>query len=287
MKYKLLHKNTGTKPIIFSEINTELDIFDICFVPDKGYFFTSNQCLGYIDLKGNVNNSFIGKEGVNYIKHGFKEGVTFSDPSAICFNSPIGQLMVVEKNGKNLRSVNINDSYYCLSAMRSMDDEVVDKVFKKPYQVGKTSIFANGYNVSWTMERLNLVFNCWNRETIKILGSGKGGYSSASHLGCHGISRPSGLLIDKNILYVSDKNNHCIRSFSNCDKIIAGHPIKSDIKPEKLVIVNGRLYFIDRDTVKCVSFSDANSKINSEYDDSRVISITEASQNKLAILIKE
>lgn len=292
MIYKILCKSFGSKPVLFTKIKSDFEIHDFCFAINIGYFFTSNQCIGHVDLRGNVFYPFIGREGENKITHGFREAVTFSDPSAICFSQTNRVLLVVEENGKRVRSIDTIDDYYCLTAVNNVDEDKVDTFYRRKYPLGKTSIYTDGYNLSWTMDNLNLVFNSWNSNTLKVIGCGKGGYASSSLESYHCINKPSGLLIKNNTLYVSDKRNHCIRAFSKEDKIIVGHPIISDIEPEKIISIKNAFYFIDRGSVKCLS--SFNTKPFIEYSGESVISIAVASNDsvisnsdKLAILIRE
>ena len=112
MIYKLAYKTLGVKqnPLI-SEFQINHEIKDICFVPNIGFFFTANQCLGKIDLLGKVEFPFAGKEDIAVVENGYLQKVTFKDPSGICYSEKLDSIIVSECSGKRLRGLKIKDQY--------------------------------------------------------------------------------------------------------------------------------------------------------------------------------
>lgn len=298
MMYKLIHKYIGTQQSeIFAEIEINALIDDICSVNNLGYFFLANQCMGYINTKGEVYYPFIGQEGVKGINETgtFKEQIVFSNPSSICYDAFRNVLFVLEDNGKTVRTINLGDNYYSIGFLKNEWKSVFDKIFSNSYPIGKTAITSENGNVCWLSEFLNRVF--YTNEKMVVLGNPTEGYATSNHENGFCFNCPSGVIIKDGILYVSDKKNHCIRSFGLNSyyrgvidhSVICGHPLNSTIEPEKIIFVNKSLFFIDKKSVYLNRIiSGESAKIYSPELSGSVASICLGLQaNKLSILIQE
>lgn len=286
--YKLLQKSVGTKQIEdFAEIKIDTPIYDICSSDKLGYFFVSNQCIGHIDLNGKVKFPFIGQEGEKGDSCAFRDQVLFSDPSAICYNSSNKLLLVLEDNGRLIRGINTEDDYYCSILMTKEVQAVLNHIYSSPYPQSKNSISSCGHNICWASSLLNRFFVAWGFYTMRVFGNGHAGYSTSNHESKYSLNCPSGIDVKDNIVYVSDKNNHCIRMFGGetGHSICFGNPTSSNLYPEK-IIVDKKIFYIDGKGVYAIN--SLGEKAYNVYSSESIISICHGlHKNKISILIKE
>ena len=175
---------------------------------------------------------------------------------------------------------------------------VLDQIYQANYPEGKTSIATDGHNICWSSSLLNRFFNTWASNPVQVFGNGTEGYSISNHSRGHGLNCPSGIVIKKNVIYVSDKNNHCIRAFGGdtVHSIYHGHPTNPDhssIYPEKIILSNNTLFYMDGKNVNYLGSSKnviEPYKIYSSDSNESVgmaVSICQnLQQNKISILVK-
>jgi hypothetical protein len=286
MIYKLQHKILGVKQdSSFSEFKLDYEIKDICFVPSVGFFFIANQCLGKIDMFGKMVFPFAGKIDVSIIENGYLQRSTFKDPSSICYSKTFDSIIVSECGGKEIRALKIKDDYYTSKIFSNNFDGTINQLFQNKFDNGKTFVNASDARVVWGNCSANYVFSVWNLDYLSIYGSGKSGFTYSNIKEKNKMTNPSGACYMKNILYVSDKNNHCIRFFGEKEYGIIGKPLSKNIYPEKIVCVKDRLYFIDRGMLRYVISS--NGEFPVIVENKSIVSICEGDKDKLAILVGE
>jgi hypothetical protein len=287
MKYKILYKPTGLKyPEVFATFQIEAQIQDFCYANEYGFFFLADCCLGQITSDGSLIYPLIGKPGECLSKDGFKQGVRFSNPSSITFQSSNKKLFVVEDFGCKICSLEILQDYYRLPAYSNDIQRKINYFYIRPITSGKTSIAINQNFIAWSTSKMHRVFMLLYGSKFISFGSGTAGFSVASSLEYHNFNCPSGLAErDKQVL-VSDKMNHCIRSLGeDGHDIIVGHPYDQSIEPEKLVFINNILCFISKNSIfRMASLTSAPLNI---FSDDGLVSFTNAPLEKIAILVKE
>lgn len=285
MIYKIVYKTLGVKNTsLFSQFNLDYEIKDICFANGLGFFFTANQCVGHIDLLGKLVFPFAGQENVSAIENGYLSRVIFSDPCGICYNDHSNTIMIVECGGKRIRSLNINDAYYSSAPFANNFDNKLNGLLQDKYNGGKTFITSCESYVVWGNCSANYVFSVWNIDSMSVYGDGKTGFTYSNIQDKNRMKNPSGACFMKGALYISDKNNHCIRFFSTNDDSygIIGKPLSNSVFPEKIICVSDKLYFIDNNVLKSV--------LKNEMvivQDEMVISICKGEKDRIAILIGE
>jgi hypothetical protein len=286
MIYKLVHKTLGVKQnSLFSEFKLDYEIKDICFVPSIGFFFTANQCLGKVGLLGEIVFPFAGKVDVSIIENGYLQRSTFKDPSGICYSKLLESIMVSECGGKRIRKLKIKDGYYTNSHFANRFDNTIDNLFQNKYDGGKTFISECDRCVVWGNCLANYVFSVWDLDYLSIYGNGKSGFTYSNIKEKNKLTNPSGACYMKNVLYISDKNNNCIRFFGDDGYGVIGKPLNKDIYPEKIVCIKDRLYFMDRNTLRYVVPSKEEFPIIEE--NASIVSICNGDKDQLAILIGE
>lgn len=280
---KLVHLDKSRKTESFAEINLE-EIKDICFAKGHGYFFISNFCIGNIDLFGKITYPLVGKPGISQVSKGFRANLTLDNPSSLCYSENGKRLLVVCRNGSRVVSLDILNDYYCLPAFSNTVDKSIDPFFNINTKNGGTSIVSDGGNIGWTASSTHRAFIVSN-SVLRIIGNGKAGYSIANKEEYASMNSPSGIILKGNDVMIADKQNHCVRVFSDkTHSVLMGHPLNSDVLPEKMVLVKDSLYIMDKNEIKLM-FSSKTKPVSIHKAD--IISFTLGINDNLAILVKE
>lgn len=280
---KLIHLDSSRKQEVFAEFNGSIK--DICFVKDCGYFFISDCCMGKIDLFGKIDYPIVGKPGVSVFTKGFKQSATLEDPSSLCYQKNGERLFVVCKKGFRVVSLEIRNDFYCLPAFSNVIDHKIDPFNNINTKNGKTCISTDGNVTGWIASSSNRVFVVSN-SGLRIIGNGKAGYSIADKEEYTSMNNPSGIVLKGETVMVSDTLNHCIRTFNGKNhSILEGHPVNSDIFPEKIMALKDALYIMDRNEIKLMFSS--KTKPVTIYKASKIVSFTVGVRDQLAILVEE
>lgn len=287
--YKLLQKTIGVKQLsVIAKINIK-EINDICYSDNYGFFFLSNQCVGLLDKSGNLKYPILGKEGQIGEKAGYAGTSILENPTSIFLIESLGELLVLEEYGKLIRSINLRNNYDNIWKIPSNAQDKVNKIMVRDYSGSITSLFSNNYDIAWGNSKLNIVFILNRNGNLRTIGSEEVGFSISNKDNGYMFNEISGLSINGDRVYVSDKNNHCIRSF-NLDenrivnhRIDIGNPMTSEISPKKSLFIKDNIFFISENRI--VTLMD--NKVNDIYLSDNIVTITNGPQNKLTILEKE
>ena len=289
--FKLLQKIIGVKQLsVIAKVDIK-EISDICYSDKFGFFFISNQCLGLINKSGKLEYPILGNEGEAGDNIGEEEFSLLNNPTSIIFRESTGEIFIIEKYGKTIRTINTREDYSSKRYLSDASQKTIDKIFVRECIEGKTAIGLDAHTISWTNSLLNMVFILKYNGDIRIIGGEKEGYSISNSDEKYMFNRPSGIAISNNNIYISDMNNHCVRRFginnqkNIANHIVAGHPLKLDISPKKLLVINDNLLFISNNSVK--SYISGNKTYNDIYISDNIVSITNGPQNRLTILEKE
>ena len=269
MKYNLIYKKSGVKIIkkILS-IEAASTIIDFCCVKDG--FFIVEETICYLI---NLNNEIIFEKdfGSNVIR-------------AVCScNNDIYAL--TRNNGEIINIITGQDW------IRGNEKKKFAKQFEnlKDYS---GYIYCNNMHMVVSIEELNKCYIFDVNETYRVIGNGRREFSLSSDVLKSGISRPKGIVLFNNNLYISDYGNGCIRSFQNIDddsthKLLLGHPTNTNkhIKVNKLFIINKNLYYNSGDTIYQSSINNDNQVIyykddkiknmSISYDGTKIITLVE------------
>jgi len=289
--FKLLQKIIGVKQLsVIAKVDIK-EISDICYSDKFGFFFISNQCLGLINKSGKLEYPILGNEGEAGDNIGEEEFSLLNNPTSIIFRESTGEIFIIEKYGKTIRTINTREDYSSKRYLSDASQKTIDKIFVRECIEGKTAVGLDAHTISWTNSLLNTVFILKHNGDIRVIGGEKEGYSISSSDEKYMFNRPSGIAISNNNIYISDMNNHCVRRFginnqkNIANHIVAGHPLKLDISPKKLLVINDNLLFISNNSVK--SYISGNKTYNDIYISDNIVSITNGPQNRLTILEKE
>ena len=280
---KIVYLDKSKKPETFAEFNSD-KIRDICFVKDRGFFFISNHCIGMVDLFGNTTYPFLGKPGVSKTGRGFRDNLTFDNPSSLCHRESGKSILVVCGMGNRIVSLNLMDDYYCLPAFSNDIEHRLDPLFNINTKDGKTSVVTDGMDIAWIVSSIHRAFVV-STSGLRIIGNGKAGYSISSKEEYSSMNKPEGIAMNGRTVTISDTANHCIRTFNeNNHSLVDGHPIDSGTMPGKIVRLKDSLYMMDGNEVK-VMFS-SKTKPVSLYK-GNVVSIAIGTQNRLAVVVED
>lgn len=282
--FKLLQKTTGIKQLsTLAKIDLK-EINDICYSDKFGFFFISNQCLGLLNNNGKLEYPILGREGVTGSDVGFREYSLLKNPTSIAFRESSEEIFIVEDSGKIVRSINANDK-----SNRYISSEIqksINKILLREYSSGETSICLDNNTIAWTNSLFNMIL-VLNINGLRVIGCEKRGYSISNEDSYCMFNGIRGITINNNSLYVSDYNNHCIRSIGldhgSEKKIVIGHPLSNTLFPKKLLFMKDSLLFIDNNSIK----SYINNKYNTIYESDNIITITNGPQKKIIILENE
>lgn len=289
--FKLLQKIIGVKQLsVIAKINIK-EINDICYSDKLGFFFTSNQCLGLLNKSGELKYPILGNEGESGDKIGLADFTLLNNPTSLIFKDNSEELFILERYGKTIRAISTRDNYNNRRCISDSSQKTIDKILVREYSAGNTSIGLDKNTIAWTNSVSNIILILKCNGSIRVIGSGKEGYSISNNDDKYAFNGTSGIAINNNNIYVSDMNNHCIRRFGIENQnhignhIVAGHPLKSEISPKKLLVINDNLLFISNNAVK--SYISGNKSYNDIYVSDNIISITNGPQNRLTILERE
>jgi len=285
--FKLLQKIIGVKQLsVLAKINVN-NINDICYSDRFGFFFIANQCLGLINNSGNILYPLLGKENEIGYKTGLSENSLLNNPTSICLKSD-NEILILEDYGKLVRTVNIKNNYNNVSNISDVNRKKIDKLLPRNYNNGNTSICYSSGNIVWTNSLFNLILLLKKDGKLISIGDGSEGYNISNKFCGFKFNGVNGLSMINNNLYISDTNNHCIRNI-NIENIThdvpIGHPIKSNMSPKKMIVVNENIVFQDNSGIE--SYSKGGKLHNSVYISNSIVSITNGPQNRLTILEKE
>lgn len=290
--YKILNKIVGVnKFTIFTEFESLENIEDICFVPEKGYYFISNQCLGHIDMDKKLNFPIVGKEGVSGYKRGFYKQVVFNNPTSLCYNKDEKTLMVVEKNGQRICCLNLLDEYYTLDFILPSVADIIDPLYIKPNMSNKSKgtkvIYANDC-LCWSSELIHTIFRLDYKDALTIYGNGKGWFAMSEYPEANSFNKPKGVCLINRKLIAVDSGNYCIRMLNEKENnVIYGHPLKKENAENigKIIFIKNLLYYINNSTICGLTLNKGN--VFSVYkSENEVISFTDGQNNSISILEK-
>jgi hypothetical protein len=290
--YKIVNKIVGVnKFTIFAEFEHPSHIEDICFVPEKGYYFLSNQCVGHINMDKKMQFPVIGKEGISGYKRGFYKQVVFDNPTSLCYNKDEKTLMVVEKNGQRICCLNLLDEYYVLDFILPNITDIINPLFAKLNMANKSKgtkiTYANDC-VCWSSELIHTIFRLDYKESLTVYGSGRKWFSMSEYPEVNSFNNPKGLcLINKKLIAV-DSGNYCIRNLNGKDNsIIYGHPLKKENAENigKILFIKNLLYYINNNTVCGLTLNKGNT-FSVYQTENEVISFTDGQNNSISILEK-
>jgi len=289
--FKLLQKIIGVKQLsVIAKINVK-EINDICYSDKFGFFFTSNQCLGLLNKSGKLEYPILGNEGEAGDKIGLADFTLLNNPTSLIFKDNSEEIFTLERYGRTIRVISARDNYNNRRCISDSSQKTINKILVREYSDGNTSIGLDKNTIACTNSSSNIILILKCNGDVRAIGSGKEGYSISNSDDKYAFNGTSGIAINNNNIYVSDMNNHCIRRFGIenqnhiVNHIVAGHPLKSDIFPKKLLVINDNLLFISNNAVK--SYISGNKSYNDIYVSDNIISITNGPQNRLTILEKE
>lgn len=286
MNYKILQMALRHQPTVFCEFQLEQKIVDFCFVEGLGFFFIAGHAIGKIELDGKVVYPFLGQTKPCTTQIGFRQRVSFENPISLCYREANKTLLILEKGGRNILSLNTLADFYCQLAFSSDILKQANKHHHAYAIQNSACIRADGHLVAWSLSSIHRAFYL-NGTSLKIIGNGRRGYSIANSEEYCQLSNPSGVAIKNSALYIADKDNHCIRRFLQGYHLVIGHPTDaqwSDFLPESPVFIEDALFFIDRYMLK--QMLNARAKLTTVYQNQQAngLLLTTMGSKAMAIL---
>ena len=268
MIYRMLKKPLGVAKIdALFEIELRCNPIDICYVPEVGFIFLTHDtnCLGLLSLKGQVVFPWAGK-----VDEKGDSGNLFNTPSSLCYSSKDCKVIVIDNNGKRIRSVDIT-SKYINNLIQGVTIDVLDKFYLKNNTPSTTACdIDEEYNIFWSVKNLNRVFKYapFKGELELYMGNGRSDFSTSNNLQHSSLKMPNGVRCYSNSLIVCDSGNGCIRLIKGgVSSVVAGSPIRRGDRdglvdeslltyPTSPKLNHDTLYFIDNRKLKQLSLSD-------------------------------
>lgn len=270
MDYSLTRLRFGTSQSEkICDIDSDLEIRDICVAKDLGFIFVDTKSIGIINKDGAIKKEYI--NGLN--------GAT-----SITYSLRFHKAYIFEA-GMNLKIFDV--------ALRSLSDflgktyqyQLLNKLSRiKDFKVDSvTDSHGKVYAVNSAMHQC-LIFR--DSEYRCFAGRGISNYSVSNKISECSFSSPSGIAYYSGNFYISDTGNHCIRKISNKSvSIVVGNPKDSNdiVSPSKIRIKDNIAYFMDRDNVLCMSMVDF--KYSKVYESKNLITI-DIDKNKDLVMLE-
>ena len=231
--------------------------------------FTANSCLGKLALDKKVSYPLLGELDQHISLSGNAGSATFNHPSALCYAPHLEAVLVVEGNGRYISKINLQDDLFCQAFIPEDIAPRVNSMVNPYASIGLMSICAMPDRVCWSNSSVNKVLD-YHKGSIRSIGNGKRGYAMASFEEYSSLDGPSGLAFYDKAIMISEKNNHCVRSFAGSSKLVAGHPVSSEYAnfyPEKLLFTKEGLFLIDGKKISQM----LNNKITIVYDENSLV----------------
>lgn len=280
MNYRLSHKVFGKKdPFIIFEFEVPLPIRDICYSKDNGFVFIAGSAIGILNEEG-LRYPYIGNPSVNMYSCGYNAKFLF--PTSIAsYGEDI--VYISQHGGRNILKIELHDKY-SKDIINGSWVEAYHKLFANTQGEGTSGICTYKENVYWVAKDINRCF-IWSKNRMALLGgNGRAGFSSANKAIDSTFNGPNDIFVNDGFAYIADMENHCVRVISNNGvRIVAGHPIETNISPRKVLVQNNFIYFLDKNTINSV-----NPKVQSKYTPffktDAIISMTDGPERGIYIL---
>jgi len=294
MPYQLSRISLGIKKIEKKiDIDSTLEINDICYVPDFGVVLVmkKHHCLGLINNKNKIDIPWkgqIGQEGNDY-----GSDPLFSYPSSICYNPLRKVIYVIENGGKYFKQIEMSTSLVYTSLL-------LNKIILKsimPYfdKISNTELFDTSCSSSkhgefyWCVKELNRCFrfDVDGSNLSSFIGNGRSGFSVSTKLKDNIMNHPSGIVCVENEIYISDTENHCIRKKkNNFLEVASGSPNSENgvwNNPSKICFDNNLFYIRDKTKIKCWQ---ENKDVIDVYESDKMVSFDVDRKKTIIVLEK-
>ena len=289
MSYRLntISFGTGKKSSIF-DIDIPYDVYDFCYIKDFGYLFVlrDNHCVSRMEYNGKLTLDWIGSVNKVGLKDGIGNRALLDHPSSICFLPSKRQCFLIEKGGASVRCVNTDDGCIYQLLGSAVKTELATRMDKFNISKFRTASCVDRYGkIYWSVDEINQCYQYNNGEAGCFLVNGVYAYSVASKINRSYISKPSGIACVKDVIYIADTGNYCIREITkNVIRLVTGNPTENILNPLMLKYAKGLLYFIDGHSVKYTSVSGDN--IGTIYESHNIVSIDIDENKSLMVLEK-
>ena len=286
----------GNSPKKLFQMELNYAITDFCYTKIGFLFLLRNEhCIGKVDFKGNVELPFLGLIGERGQEFEYDSRLSF--PSSICYNKQQDTAFVVENGGDVIRKIEFNP-LYTITLITNKDS--IDLYFKNAdAALTHTCCDIDSNNVIyWGVKNLHRIFKMDGIDICLFAGNGKPTFSMATDPRQSSFSRPSGIKVFNNNVYITEQGNHCIRQINSGKvNLTAGMPhacgdndgkgIECNFSHlRKLVGFKNLLYFIDNNKIKYFSLIQKN--IGTIYaPKNNIVSIDSDKENTIYILERQ
>jgi len=271
MNYKIIKKTIGLKEqSVYFSFSLENKISDICCELDS-IFFSHKHLIGLI-----VNNS-LDENWSEQLYCSFNDEKEIS--SLTLFNNCI---YCVKGGGSQIHKINLQDKWRTRLISDQNSKSFFDLYFRS--QDSKTKIFVNKNNILWTVKDINRCFQLKDSIPKLICGNGKSGYSISTATKSR-IFKPDGITKLGNLVIIADSGNKSLRGV--CENSII-HLLSGYNELSKVIEKDGKLFFINGQSVYGVSLSGTKANVNAIYDsENKIISICCFDKKAIFILEEE
>jgi len=266
--YIVYKKKIGSNNVVkFSEVQTNIPISDILFVEGHGIFYTSGNTIGCVSGNSENGMSNLNADGIH---NGF--GLL----SGLCYCSKNKCIFVVEDGGRNIRSLNINNSETLLLMQGQTKINMETQLRNTPLESIVSVSCDEKCRIFIAHPILRKCFSFCNVNFRHIAGDGRCRFSNGTSPICSSIGCPSGIVSHGGGVIISDSFSGVIRMYKNNGlSMLCGHPKHEILKKPSKLLVQRKLLFIQCDN-GINMFSFVNSKLGQIpiYESNNIINMT-------------
>jgi len=287
MSYKISKLSySAPKPSLILNIDTDLEITDICYVDKIGFLLLlpEHHCVGKIS-DGKIDIPWIGQLNQGGIKDGSL--AKLDHPSSMCYLKDQDLCFIIESGGSRIRKIQLWNKH-AVALLGENSYGRLSSFFVNVDDIGalKTDcgVDIRG-NIYWVVDGINRCFKYdVNMGDIECYaGDGHSGFSVSNNLHSCRLNNPRGIFVDEKAIYLSDAKNYCIRKVTDgMISIVTGNPLKNAIYPTKIRGCKNTLYFINGNEIKY----SVNNDVGVLYESEGIISIDADDKKNLFILEK-
>lgn len=282
MKYKLIRKRFGIKDIAeLCVITLDSHIDDICFVKEHGIFVSSGQTISIIDINSFTVEKITDGNGKNKNCSSYLNNAYLEAPISFFYDDQ--SIYMIQAGGKCPSIIDVSTRYmeYLLGGN---DQKKCNLLADTRYNKEKSFICCDDKMVYWTMPSANRIAYIHNNVFDIKAGSSKRGFSTSNNLQNCRLASPTGICCNKEMVYVCDSDNKCIRKIGRNIELLCGSPHTDDFYNPQKIILSDNIFFVhDKNQIK--SFPNkATFVINTIYEGDATISMTTSRDKKIYIL---